>query len=150
MRHFGLVEYPAACLDALHDCGSPVIIALPLLTVEGGGSEHGVDHLWVGAGSESDHSAQGTLRFRLGTVIADVAVVIQPAELLSVFLPEQSGDDIEDFLISVAFLAVSGFISPAHILIQSDQQRVRAVFDGLVSDHIAGKSGKAVRNPAHV
>ena len=140
-----------AGVDPGGDGGFAVIVLLPLFPVQSGGTEHPVDHLRVCACTKCDHGAQCTISLGLGAVAGDVAVGVQFSELLAVLLLHQAADEIEQFFVAaVALFAVPFLLLAAHILIQRHEQRVGAILQRHVPDHVARVNGKAIGKSAAV
>ena len=128
-----------------------VIVPLPLLPVQCRGSEHRVDYRRIRSGAERDHGAERTVGFGLRTEIRIIAVIVEPGELIPVFLLSEIADDIKQGLIAtVAFFAVKFLRLAAHILVQRHEQRVGTIPERAVPDHVAGVNGKAVCESAAV
>ena len=150
MRHFGAVICAVTSTDTHIDGGTPIVIPLPLLTIEGGLSEDSINHLRVIPGTKSYQGAKGGIGFGVRAVVGDVPLLKELAEFISVLLFAQITDEVKGNLVSITALAELLLFGSAHIFIESCKHGVGAFLERLFPHHIPGEYGKAVREVTYV
>ena len=76
MIHFGSVELTVADTDGGFNGGGSVILPLPFIPHQCGIAEQLVDQRRIRTGTEGDHTAQRQICFRMGAVVAIVAMPV--------------------------------------------------------------------------
>ena len=98
MWHFGAVVCAVTSTDTHIDGGAPIVIPLPLFTVESRLPEDGIYQFGVITCTKSYQGAEGGIGFGVRAVVTDITVFKEPNEFFSILLLAQIVYDMEYYL----------------------------------------------------